>query len=264
MIHYRELRIVALVTLVFVFSMVKCSASSTLVSGPTVAEQYLLAAANRDRASRGLQELHQNPSLTQAAFTHAKEMALHGGISHQFEGEPELSERGAAAGAHFSVITENVAETPDPTMFHELWMHSEGHRANLLDPSVDAVGIAIVANKDEFFAVEDFANTVETRSFTEQESAVTLLIVRSGLHMAAAKDVTPEEARETCRMSSGYATGRRPYFVIRYTADTLTELPSALQSRLKSGNYHEAAVGACSDSESGPFTGYNIAVLLYP
>jgi hypothetical protein len=51
---------------------------------------------------------------------------------------------------------------------------------------------------------------------------------------------------------------------MRYTADHLTELPSELQSRLSSGKYHQAVVGACTSTDSGPFTAYNVAVLLYP
>jgi Cysteine-rich secretory protein family len=233
--------------------------------GPTVAEQFLLAAANLDRAARGLQQLHYNPILSEAARYHAREMAAHGDISHQFPGEPELSERGAKAGAHFSIITENVAEAPDASQLHDLWMHSPGHRANLLDPQVDSVGISVVYRNHEAFAVEDFANTVESLSYNQQESTVSNLLTQSGLRIADPNLVTQEEARKTCLMSTGYAAHRQPWFVMRYTADRLTELPTELQHRLQSGRYHQAVVGACTDPDStGPFTGYNIAVLLYP
>jgi uncharacterized protein YkwD len=235
------------------------------LNGPTVAEQFLLAAANQDRTARGLPQLRYNPTLTEAARYHAREMAAHGDISHQFPGEPELSERGAKAGAHFSIITENVAEAPDASQLHDLWMHSPGHRANLLDPEVDSVGISVVYRNHEAFAVEDFANTVESLSYNQQESTVSNLLTRSGLRIADPNLVTQEEARKTCLMSTGYAAHRQPWFVMRYTADRLTELPTELQHRLQSGRYHQAVVGACTDPDStGPFTGYNIAVLLYP
>src|SRR6202042_1394803 len=146
-----------------------------------------------------------NPTLTEAARYHAREMAAHGDISHQFPGEPELSERGAKAGAHFSIITENVPEAPDASKLHDLWMHSPGHRANLLDPEVDSVGISIVYSNHEAFAVEDFANTVETLSLNEQESTVSTLLTQSGLKIADSNIVSIEEARKTCTMSTGYA-----------------------------------------------------------
>jgi uncharacterized protein YkwD len=234
------------------------------LNGPTVAEQFLLAAANLDRAARGLPQLHYNPTLTVAARYHAREMAAHGDISHQFPGEPELSERGARAGAHFSIITENVAESPDASKLHDLWMHSPGHRQNLLDPAVDSVGISVVYSNHEAFAVEDFANTVETLSLNEQESTVSTLLTQYGMKIASSNMVSLEEARETCTMSTGYAGHRQPWFVMRYTADRLTRLPTELQDKLHSGRYHQAVVGACSDPSGGPFTSYNIAVLLYP
>jgi Cysteine-rich secretory protein family len=230
---------------------------------PNIAEQYLLAAANQDRAAHGLPPVHRDPVLAQAALYHARQMAAHEEISHQFSGEPDLSVRGANAGAHFSLITENVAEAADAAMIHDLWMHSKGHRENLLDPNVDSVGISVVAHDHQFFAVEDFASTVKSLSFREQETTVAALLEQSGLQVGG-RDISVEDARETCSMSTGYAGHRRPWFIMRYTAGKLTELPSQLQSRLNSGKYHEAAVGACVSTDSGPFTAYNIAVLLYP
>jgi uncharacterized protein YkwD len=52
--------------------------------------------------------------LAAAARRHCLRMAAEGPISHRYEGEPDLSERAAQAGAHFSLIEENVAVGPDP------------------------------------------------------------------------------------------------------------------------------------------------------
>ena len=65
-------------------------------------------------------------------------------------------------------------------------------------------------------------------------------------------------------MSTGYAGSRRPWFIMRYTAASLNEIPSQLKSRLSTGKYHQAIVGACSPPNKTAFTAYNIAVLLYP
>jgi len=244
---------------------VAASPSPMARPAPNVAERYLLAAANQERAARGIPQLHNDPVLAQAARLHALQMAEHAGISHQFPGEPELSERGARAGAHFSLITENVAEAPDSSMFHDLWMHSKGHRANLLDPAVNVVGIAVVSRGGQFYAVEDFASTVESMSFNQQESTVARLLAQSGLAVGpSSKTATLEDARRTCGMETGYAGQHRPWFIMRYTASRLDELPTQLESRISSGRYHQAVVAACSDNNTGPFTAYNIAVLLYP
>ncbi len=227
---------------------------------PSVAERFLLAAANQDRAARGLQQLQFDEHLALAARLHAYEMAKRRTISHQFPGEQDLASRAGDAGAHFSLVTENVAQAPNSAEIHDLWMNSEGHRANLLDPHVDAIGIAVVESRGEFYAVEDFAHTVESLTLAQQESTVSDLLARSGLQL----DEPNEVARETCQLPSGYAGSRRPGFVMRYTSSEIHRLPSQLSSRIASGRYREAVVGACVPEQQSPFTSYSIAVLLYP
>lgn len=233
---------------------------------PNVSEQLLVTQANVDRIAHGLQPVERDPLLSQAAAYHAIQMARHGDISHGFPGEPELSERGASAGVHFSLITENVAEAEDANIIHGLWMRSPGHRRNLLDPEVNVVGVAVVVQNHQVFAVEDFASTVQPLSFDEQESTVASLLRHSGIMVNDSSTKLVEEARTTCAMDSGFAGHRQPWFIMRYTASDLSSLPSELQNHLTSGKYHVASVGACtaSSSEVGPFTAYNIAVLLYP
>ncbi len=258
------------------FSLIRCLAVLTLsltaahaatrgaVNSPSVSEQLLLAQANGDRAQKNLSQLKRDPMLAQAALYHAYQMAEHADISHGFPGEPDLSARGANAGVRFSLITENVAEAGEPTIIHEMWMHSEGHRANLLDPDVNVVGIAVVTREHEVYAVEDFASTVETLSLSEQETAVGTLLSTTGLSVA---DMTPEvlaNARQTCGMSTGYAGLRQPWFILRYTASRLDQLPQQIKSRLVTGKYRQAVVGACSPVERTSFSSYNIAILLYP
>jgi uncharacterized protein YkwD len=229
-------------------------------SNLTVAEQYLLAAANEARANQGLSPLRLDPVLSEASVAHAREMANHADISHQFNDEPDLAERGASAGAHFSLISENVGEAPSSVIIHDLWMHSPGHRANLLDPNVDSIGIAIVTRDNQLYAVEDFASTVQTLTLNQQENTVASVIAKSGMKVAA----TTEDARQTCTMNTGYAGSRQPWFIMRYTAASLNEIPTQLKSRLTSGKYHQAIVGACPINRKTHFTAYNIAVLLYP
>ncbi len=226
----------------------------------TVAEGYLLAAANVDRAERNLQPLHMEEHLVQAARMHAYEMVRHHAISHQFAGERELAARAGGSGARFSLITENVAEAPRSSEIHELWMHSAGHRANLLDPNVDAVGIAVVEDGGEYYAVEDFAHTVERLSIAEQERAVGAMLEEQGLAVAGES----EAARQTCAMATGYVGERKPWFVMRYTSSDIHRLPAQLSAKLRSGRFREAAVGACLSGERTPFTSYSVAVLLYP
>jgi uncharacterized protein YkwD len=230
----------------------------------TVAEQYLLSAANQERESRGLPLLHRNSLLASAAEQHAQLMAEHRGISHQFPGEAELTNRGASAGVAFSAISENVAEAPSVVQIHDMWMHSEHHRENLLDPNIDSAGISVVVRGGELYAVEDFAKTVRAVNLNQQESAIASLVARSGPVTLARDSETVSTARQTCSMSTGFAGSRKPWFVMRFTSDSLNQIPGELKTRLATGKYHEAAVGACTSTGQSPFTSYAFAVLLYP
>jgi uncharacterized protein YkwD len=230
----------------------------------TIAEQYLLSAANQERSARGLPLLHRNLQLAHAAAGHARVMAAHQSISHQFAGEAELTDRGASAGVPFSVISENVAEAPSVVQIHDMWMHSEHHRENLLDPAVDSVGVSVIARSGELYAVEDFAKTVRPVSLEDQELAIATLVSRAGRVELANDPGTISAARQTCSMAQGYAGTPKPWFVMRFTSDSLTLLPKELTSRMASGRYRQAAVGACSGTTPSAFTSYNFAVLLYP
>ncbi len=262
----------SLTTLVLALAVATCAQAfaqnfiASASNSATIAEQYLLSAANQERESRGLQPLHRNSLLASAAAQHARLMAEHGGISHQFPGEAELTNRGAKAGVAFSIISENVGEAPSAAQIHDMWMHSEHHRENLLEPNIDSAGISVVErNGTELYAVEDFAKTVRAVNLNQQESAIASLVAQLGKLDAGSNTAdTITDARKTCELSTGYAGYAQARFVMRFTSDSLTQLPDELKSRMASGRYHQAAVGACSSAGTEPVHLYNFAVLLYP
>lgn len=220
----------------------------------------LFEAANRERAQQNAPPLRWDPALAQAAAYHASQMASRKTISHQFTGEPDLSARGASAGAHFSLISENVAEAPSATRVHDAWMHSQGHRENILDPKVDSVGIAVVLRNGQRYAVQDFARTTQNLTLDQQEATVGSLLDNAGLTLLP----DARDARNTCATSSGFHGRDQPGFVMRYTSASLDVLPDQLAPRLATGKYHTASVGACQQGGKGPFSTYRIAILLYP
>ena len=64
-----------------------------------------------------------------------------------------------SAGVPFSEISENVAEAPSVVQIHDMWMHSEHHRENLLDPNIDSAGISVVVRGRELYAVGSHTNS---------------------------------------------------------------------------------------------------------
>jgi hypothetical protein len=222
--------------------------------------------ANQARAQAGVGQLQWDPALAAAAYQHCLRMAAEGPISHQYSGEPDLSARTAQAGAHYSVIEENVAMGPTGSAIHQEWMHSPGHRANLLSPDVDHVGVAVVAAHGVLYAVADYSRVVQQLSATQVEARVAALVRVGGV--AILRD--PSLARAACTTDEGMpraaggSGGPMPRFVMRWQDADLTQLPQALAERLASGNYRQAAIGSCpAQIAEESFTAYRVTVLLY-
>jgi uncharacterized protein YkwD len=125
---------------------------------PTLrAERDLFAAVNQARRAYGLSPLRWDESLATAARRHARVMAERGSAQHGFEGEPSLSVRVKQAGAHFSWLSENVTQGPTTEFIHVQFMKSPPHRANILDRDMDSIGIGVVEQSGQLFAVEDLS-----------------------------------------------------------------------------------------------------------
>jgi hypothetical protein len=225
--------------------------------------EQLLALANRSRAEQGIAPLKWDAALARAARRHCLRMAAEGPIAHRYAGELDVEERADQAGAHFSLIEENVAVGPNPAAIHNEWMHSPGHRANLLNPEVDRLGVAVVVSRGTLYAVADYERVVPVLTRNQVETAI------AGLVRARGVTVLPEAdaARAVCATNkgmSGAKSGPQVRFIMRWQDADLTQLPRALAYKLGTGQFHSAAVGSCQpQGQQGSFTAYRIAVLLY-
>lgn len=224
----------------------------------SVADVTLLKAANHDRAAAGLPPLTWDKALAAAAHAHALRMAQANTLSHQLPGEPPMQDRARHAGAHFSMIAENVAQGPRIEGLHTQWMNSPPHRANLLDPQLNAIGISVVQSGNTYFAVEDFATAVLSMNLEEQEQQISSQLTSLGLQNVSS---TPD-ARKTCELEGGWA-GQRPASVVRFETADLSRLPDDVDHKVSGGKFRSAAVGACEAEGSGDFTRYRIAILLF-
>src|SRR6266478_3031180 len=115
---------------------------SLFAQKPSAEEQFFFDSANRERVAQQLPPLKWNSELAEAARQHALLMAKQDNLSHQLPGEPPLAQRAAQAGARFSEIGENIAVGPRVQSIHTGWMHSPGHRANILDVHFTALGVS--------------------------------------------------------------------------------------------------------------------------
>jgi Cysteine-rich secretory protein family len=227
---------------------------------PGSPEQSLLQLANEARAAHNLPPLQWDNYLARAARAHLQLVVRNPTqLLHQYPGEPDLLTRGANAGAKFSTISENIGGRGDtPESLQQIWMTTPTHRANLLNPNLNAIGIAVVQSQGLLFAIEDFARNVPTLTPDAVEQQVSKLLEAQGFPPARSN----EDARKTCMMSQGQAG--TPKLVIQWDGSDISQLPDAVLQRLDKAKYTTAAVGACSGKQSNQqFTTYHIAVLLY-
>lgn len=116
---------------------VTLSATSAEAAGPATAYQrQAFVATNHQRVRHDRVELTKRACLTRLAVHQAKRMAARERIFHQDLG-PVLRSCG------LSMAGENVASgfRTGRSVVDDGWMHSSGHRANILEPRYRLMGI---------------------------------------------------------------------------------------------------------------------------
>jgi uncharacterized protein YkwD len=234
------------------------SDSSAITQTEQQAALQLVQAANQDRASEDLQPLRRDDALDKAAWQHAQRMVASGSLSHQVAGEPNLIVRIQQAGAHCSTVAENVAQAPTAAQINDEWMHSASHRANLLDPKVNAIGVAVIKRHGELYAVQDFAHEITALAPPELERQVASLLQSQGLQIVGDGGA----ARAACSGSSSH-TRPLPRLVMKYSTTDLSRLPQQVQQGIAGGSFHRAVVGACGAADQNGFSAYQMVILLY-
>ena len=140
-----------------------CSASPAQrkpPADPSPAEKKIFELLNQERAIEHLPALEWNGHAAMAARNHARLLAQHGDLSHQFEKEEPVPQRIAATGLRFTDSAENVAVADAPEEAHFALMLSPGHRANIMNPRYNSVGIGVFEAKGRLWVTQDFAWTI--------------------------------------------------------------------------------------------------------
>ena len=233
------------------------TASAVAQTNDPVAAEAMVRFVNQERQSRGLPTLVVDQKLVQAARRHSQLMASTGEVEHLVAGEPKLTLR--LAGLRFDASGENVARSSSPESAHDGLMHSPGHRANILDPQYNAIGVAVIRNEQGLYITEDFAHRLPEFSVDQAEEniAATLNRLRRDIGMPALGRVAAPELRSrACSMAANDRVDPHAGLLSRgvrdsvaFTALDFAELPDSL-NRLKSAPVSKFSVGACYRSSS--------------
>ncbi|MBB3996954.1 CAP domain-containing protein [Aureimonas pseudogalii] len=111
------------------------------VTAVPIEREAALAAVNAFRGEHGLKALAINETLMRAATAQSAAMAARDTMDHEVAGV--LTTRVETAGYRWGTVAENIAKSyPDYDGAMKAWIHSPGHRRNLLDPRVTEIGFA--------------------------------------------------------------------------------------------------------------------------
>lgn len=120
-----------------------------------------LCLLNAERARHGLRPLREDARLARAARRHARDMAERDYFAHESPEGTGPHARILRAGYERPRLTgENLArgeaEAGAPSAIVEGWMHSPGHRENILRRGFEEIGIGIVVDGGEAFYATTF------------------------------------------------------------------------------------------------------------
>ena len=111
---------------------------------------------NETRAEEGVPPLAWSEGLAAVALGHAEEMYVAGYVSHLSPVTGRVEDRVAAAGIRLATLGENLALAASARAVHDGLAASPGHRANMVNPAFDRVGIAAVRGPLGLMVVEVF------------------------------------------------------------------------------------------------------------
>jgi len=247
----------------------------------SAAEQVLLDLANQARAQAGAPPLALDNGLSQAARIHAEAMFGARQLSHQFLNEPSLPQRLASATRlQLDQEGENVALDFDAASGHQHLMLSPPHRANLLNPAYNVVGMGVIRRGDRLYIVQDFGHALPNYSAAEVKERIAAAVTQArqqarqpalarrdlsnhdlSIHDVSSRDLSSDALSgngmtiadaAACSMAQADKLGTSPvqqlaqrYTVLTYTSLHPETLPAEAGRVLDDRNLRSFSIGAC-------------------
>jgi uncharacterized protein YkwD len=220
------------------------------------AEQLLLDLANQSRAQAGAPALKLDAGLTRAARAHAEAMLAARQLSHQFDGEPSLPQRlGRATSTTLDQEGENVAFDIAAESGHQHLMLSPPHRANLLNPAYNVVGLGVVRGGDRLYIVQDFGHALPNVSPAEAKDHIAAAVLqarRQAKQPDLARRDLPTADEAACSMAQADKLGTsaihqlaQRFTVLTYNSVHPEKLPANAGGALSSSSLRSFSVGVC-------------------
>ena len=118
---------------------------SILGYASNISVSQVVSSTNAVRAGNGLGQLTFNSQLSQAATAKAQNMFSEGYWAHTSPSGKEPWDFIRSAGYSYKIAGENLARDFDSTQpMMDAWMNSPTHRANIMNPRYEEIGVAVV------------------------------------------------------------------------------------------------------------------------
>jgi hypothetical protein len=228
--------------------------------------------ANADRARAGLEPLKTDDGFVRAARIHATKMAAQEQLSHQFSGEPSLTDRiSATSPLHLERAGENVASAFNAGQAHEALMASPPHRDNLLSPKFNIAGIGVVRKGEKLYVAQDFGDSVATVSIQKAQELVEESVeqLREQTHMPRLARVSNRNTEASaCAMaqadSLNVAAPPPGAYMLRYTSMQPNTLPANISKVIAQRGLKTYSAGTCyARTQKYPHGAYWVVLLFY-
>lgn len=234
------------------------------------AEQQLLGLTNQARQQAGVAPLQEDAGLTQAALEHAQAMANQQQLSHQFSGEPSLTDRLAInTNLHLDRAGENVAYAATVERVQAVLMASPPHRENLLNAGYNVVGIGVLRVGETLYVTQDFGHGLAAYSAKASADVVAEGVNRlrgqNGLSSMQRIDAGAAQSA-ACAMANSEslsAPAPRASYVIRYTTMQPETLPASAGRAVADREMRAYSIGSCYARTRGYPNGVYWMVLLF-
>ncbi len=274
LISLRQFARKVLVVAVLMAAAAAMAAASTRGIPDRAAAREIFRLLNEFRAEHDQAALAWDDRLADAALDHDFLVAANKQLSHQYSGEPILTLRLAKNDIRLNRAGENLASASTVTGAHEALVASPPHRANMLSPDFNAVGIAVVRAGDTFYVVQDFAHRlaeIPTAQF-EDEIAAEFDRLRARSRTAplthASSDMLRNAACAMARKDDLDANDVRvpgARHIVSFTINEAQKLPKDLTQLRTSTDLGSYTVGACfARNQSYPNGTFWVLMALFP
>jgi uncharacterized protein YkwD len=199
-------------------SSISASTATVATSAASDAESSFLGLLNQARAQAGLPAMQGDGALGDTSRSWSANMSARDQLYH----DPNLAAAVSSVEPNWRSAGENVGVGYGVQQLHDAFMNSAGHRANVLSPKFNRVGVGVVYNGTKIWVTFRFIEgptlTVTAAPAPVREPAPEVPI--QGMDLACPEDSTPPtsftdlweaiaHARGvTCATAWGVATGR--------------------------------------------------------